>query len=88
MLNYEEIQKFQQGKREIRPFIAEYNWEGTNYPSERNDWKKFDKNNQPIALKALYAKNEKIYPAHVAKHNSKCEKQIILLMIPKVEEWH
>ena len=36
----------------------------------------------------MYAKKEKIYPAYVSKHNSKCEKQVILLMIPNMEEWH
>ena len=30
-----------------------------------------------IALSVLYAKNEKIYPAYVSKHNSNREKQII-----------
>ena len=30
----------------------------------------------------------KIYPAYVSKHNSNCEKQVILLMIPIVEKWH
>ena len=31
-----------------------------------------------IALNALYAKKEKIYPAYISKHNSKHEKQAIL----------
>ena len=24
--------------------INKYNWEGTNYPSEKDDWKRFEKN--------------------------------------------
>ena len=34
-------------------------------------------------------KKEKVYPANVSKHNSNCEKQVILLMIPngKGHEW-
>ena len=40
-----------------------------------NDWKKFEKNNLPIALNVLYPKKEKIYPAYVSKHNSYCEKK-------------
>ena len=38
----------------------------------------------------MYAKKEKIYPAYVWKHNSNCEKQVILLMIPNGEGqwWH
>ena len=30
-------------------------------------------------------KKEKLYPTYVSKHNSNCEKQVILLMIPKEE---
>ena len=48
---------------------------------EKDNWKKFEKNNIIIALNVLYAKNEKIYPAYVSKHNSKREKQVTLLMI-------
>ena len=54
----------------------------------KNDWKKFDKNNLAIAFKVLYTKNAKIYPTYVSKHNSMCEKQIILVMISKGEGWH
>ena len=44
--------------------------------------KNFKKNNVTIALKALCAKKENIYPAYVSKHNSNREKEVILLMIP------
>ena len=80
-LNYEEIKKEPQRITKIKPFINKYNWEGINFPSEKDDWKKFDKNNVTIAFNVLYAKKEKIYPAYVSKHNSNCGKQIILLMI-------
>ena len=36
----------------------------------------------------MHAKKEKIYPAYVLKHNSNCEKQVILLMIPNGEGSH
>ena len=44
--------------------------------------KNFKKNNVTIALKALCARKENIYPAYVSKHNSNREKEVILLMIP------
>ena len=72
----------------IEPFINKYNWGGINFPSEKDDWKKFEKNNVTIALNVLYAKKEKIYPAYVSKHNSNREKQVILLMISNKERWH
>ena len=65
-----------------------YNWERINYPSEKDDWKKFEKNNVTIALNVLYAKKEKIHPAYVSKHNSNREKQVILLMISNGERCH
>ena len=52
-----------------------------NYPSEKADWKKFEKNNVTLALNVLFAKKEKIYPANVSKPNSNLEKQVILLII-------
>ena len=36
----------------------------------------------------MYAKKEKTYPDYVSKHNSNCEKQVILLMTPNEEGWH
>ena len=79
-LNYEEIKKDPQRITKVEPFINKYNWEGINYSSKKDDWKKFEKNNVAIALNVLYVKKEKIYPAYVSKHNSNHGKQVILLM--------
>ena len=54
----------------------------------RNDWKKIEKNKLTIALKALYTKKGKIYSVYALEHKSKCEKQVILLMISSREWWH
>ena len=43
----------------IKSFIGRYNWEGINYPSEKDDWKKYEKNNLAIVLNVLYAKTRK-----------------------------
>ena len=40
--------------KRFRPFIDEYNWTEINFPSNQNDWKKFELNNKSIALKVLY----------------------------------
>ena len=55
--------------------------EGINFPSEKDDWERFEKNNVTIALNVLCSKKEKIYTAYVLKNNSNHEKQVILLMI-------
>ena len=71
----------------IKPFINEYKWEGVNFPSENDDWKKIEKINVTTALYVLYAKKEKnIYPAYASKHSSHRGKQVILLMIPNGEK--
>ena len=47
----------------------------------------FEKNNPTIALNILYIKEKETFPAYISSHNSTCEKQIVLLMIPN-EGWH
>ena len=72
-LNYEEIKCNPERVSNIKPFIKKYNWEGINYPSKIDDWKKFEKNIPTIALKILYIKEKEILLAYISKHNSTCE---------------
>ena len=44
-LNNEENKKDLQIITKVKPFINKYNWEGISFPSEKNDWKKLEKNN-------------------------------------------
>ena len=69
VFNHEETKKDPQRITEIKPFINKCNWGGMNFPSEKDDWKKFEKNNVTIAVNALYAIKEKIYRAYLSKHN-------------------
>ena len=75
-LNHEVIKKDPQRITEIKAFTNKYNWEGINFPSEKDDWKKIEKTNVTMALNVLYAKKVKIYPAFVSKHNSNREKKL------------
>ena len=59
MLNYEEIRKDPKRIKTIKPFINKYNWEGVKYSSEKDSWKKIEKNNVSIAVNVLYAKKKK-----------------------------
>ena len=54
MLNYEEIKKDPQIITKIKPIVYKYTWEGINYPSEKDDRKKFEKNNATIALSVFF----------------------------------
>ena len=61
-LNHEEIEKDPQRIMKINPFINRYNWEGINHPSEKDDWKKIEKNNLTVPLHVLFKKKEHIMP--------------------------
>ena len=75
-MNHEETKKDLERMTKIKAFINKYNWEVINFPSKKDDWKNFDKNNVTIALNVLYAKKGKIYPAYVSKHNSNRENKL------------
>ena len=70
--NYIEIESHPERVSYITLLINKYNWEGINYPSKVDDWKRFEKNNPAIALNILYTKEKEILPAYISKHNSTC----------------
>ena len=87
-LNHKEIGKDSGRITKIKPFIDKYDWEGIDYPSEKDNTKNIEKNDLTITPNVLYAKSEKIYPAYASKHNPGREKQNILLIIPNGKGWH
>ena len=40
----------------IKSFIDKHSWEGINYPSGKDDWKKFDRNNLTLIKKRIDVK--------------------------------
>ena len=77
-LSREKIAGLSERITKIKLLKIKYNWDEITYPSEKDDWKIFDKSNLTIALNGLYSK---IHPAYVSKHNSNREKQVTLLVI-------
>ena len=63
--------------------MDKYNWKGINFPSHKEDWKKFESDNKSIALNILFVPNnaEKIRLAYKSKLNFKRRNRVILLMI-------
>ena len=49
-LNHEKIKNHPERISDFKPFIDQYNWNGINFPSHKEDWKKFGQNNKTIAL--------------------------------------
>ena len=89
-LNYDKIDKNRQRTSKIRTIIDQYNWKDIDYPATSKDWKKFEQNNESIAINILYVPHNtrKIHIAYKSRHNLTREKQVILLMITDGEKWH
>ena len=68
-LDHEKIGVHPERITKIKSFINKYNWEKINYLPEKDDWKKFEKNNLTIALNVLYEKQKNLYLAYVSKQN-------------------
>ena len=53
-LNHKKIKNHHERIFNLKPFIGQYNWKRINFPSEKEDWKKFESNNKPIAPNILF----------------------------------
>ena len=70
VLNHKGIGKNSRQIWKIKTFLSKFNWKGINYLSEKDDWIKIEKKNNPIiALNVLYVKEEEICQAYISKHN-------------------
>ena len=90
-LDYQKIKKGLQKISKLKPYINQYNWKGIKFPSDKENWKKFEQNNKEIALSILFVlhNNKKTEPAYTPKYNYKRKKQIMLLMITDDgNRWH
>ena len=80
-LDYQRIKKDLQEISKLKPYINKYNWKDIKFPSDKEDWKKFEQNNNEIALNLLFVPHNKkeIRTAYISKYKRK--NQVILLMI-------
>ena len=53
-LDYQNIKKDRQRISKIKPLINQYDWKGINFPSQKEDWKKFESNHKSIAINILF----------------------------------
>ena len=60
VFNYKEIKQDLQRITMIKSFIKKYNWEGINYPPEKDDWKKLRKLMQQLLLMFFILKRKNI----------------------------
>ena len=91
-LDYQRIKKDPQKISKLKPYINQYNWKDIKFPSDKEDWKKFEQNNKEIALNILFVpdNNKEIEPTYTSKYNYKRKKQVILLIITDDDDnrWH
>ena len=90
-LNHQNIDHHRERILKLRPFINNYNWKYKEYPSHSKDWRKFECNDNTIALNILYVpyKTKQIKQAYISKHTNKRDTQVNLLMITNgTSTWH
>ena len=82
-LNYQQINNHPEEIYDIKPFVDKYNWKEISFPSHKEDWNNFEKNNKSTTLNVLFVPHniKQIRHAYLSKHNSDRKDQIILLMI-------
>ena len=68
-LDYQRIKKDPQEISELKPYINQYHWKDIKFPSDKEDWKKFEQNNNEIVLNILFIPHSKkeIRPAYIYK---------------------
>ena len=89
-LNHQNIKNNPERVSKIKPIINQYDWKEIDFPSHKNDWKRFELNNKSIALNILFVtyNNEKIRLAYKSKHNFKRKNQVVLLIFTDAKKWH
>ena len=66
-------------------FSCDYNWQGIDFLRGIKEWKRFEKNNETIAINILQVPHDetKITHAYKSKYN-----QVVLLRITDCKKWH
>ena len=90
-MNYQNFNSHPERISHRKPFINNYNWKDTEFPSRSKDWRKFEQNNKTIALNILYVpyNTNEIKQADISKHNNERDTPVNLLMITGgATNWH
>ena len=53
------IKKDLQRITKVKPFVNKFNYKEADFPSEKDDWKRFEKNDITNDLNLFYSKNDK-----------------------------
>ena len=58
-LDYQRIKKHPQKISKLKPYINQFNWKSIRFPSDKENWKKFEQSNKEIALNILFVLHNK-----------------------------
>ena len=90
-LNHKNIKDHQERISKLEPFVNNHNWKDIEFPSHSKEWRKFECNNNAIALNILDVpyNTKEIRQAYISKHNDERDNQVNLLMITDgTSNWH
>ena len=89
-LNRQKLNNNPERISKIKALINYFNWNEINFPPQQQDYKKFETNNESIALNVLYIppNTENIKHLYKSKLNFTREQQVILSMISDGQKWH
>ena len=74
-LNHKKINNHPERIPKIKPFINQYNWDNLNFPSQQQDYEKFETNNKSIALNVLHIPHNTKDIKHFYVKKNKCFKE-------------
>ena len=87
-LHHKEIKNHPERISRIHHYFSwDYNWEGIEFPAGIKDWKRFEKNNETVALNVLQVPLYKIKTTHAykSKYNHTRKNQVVLLRLLMVK---
>ena len=89
-LNHQEIGCHPERISKINKYTSKYNWNQINFPTQRKDWEKFERDNENIALNisSVPFNKKKIELQYKSKYNPTKTYQVVLLMITDKIKWH
>ena len=91
-LDYQRIKKDPHKISKLKPYINKYNWKDIKFPSDKEDWEKFEQHNKETTLNILFVPHikEEIRQACIYQNiTASVKNQVILLMITADgKRWH
>ena len=72
----------------LREYEDYYNWSGIKFPTPKEHWTKFERQNDIVALNVLYINGKEVRQAYISRFNSVRQKIADLLIIEKEGKKH